>query len=186
MHLASSCYPFKELVTNHAHSSFAAFMSSYFLANSAGPMFEAAEAHFVQQRPSKDCSNSGQPKGGHITPRHNTGSALLFGPTPPESPFAHDLSSGTSMFSAQQSGQQVPASLALMNLKGFWHWTATHWTPVHVSIAEVASAAPEHRSTMLLAVRNATFEKCCIARGLVGYCVAALICNCGRDFSGLS
>merc|ERR1719329_1880478 len=44
----------------------------------------AAELHLVQHLPSNCWSNSGQCRGGHMTPLHKIGSALLFMPTPPE------------------------------------------------------------------------------------------------------
>merc|ERR1719191_2732715 len=81
------------------------------------------------------CSNSGQCKGGHMTPRHNVLSALLFMPTPPDMPFAHDLSSGTFVSSDQQRGQQVPESSGLTNLKGGLQSTAAQEIPVQVSEA---------------------------------------------------
>merc|ERR1719265_3071092 len=101
---------------------------------SAGVM-AAADLHFVQHRPSNICSNSGQWSGGHMTSRHNVLSALLFIPTPPDRPFAHDLSSGTVTLSAQHRGQQVPESSGLTNLKGGLQSTAAQETPEHVSAA---------------------------------------------------
>merc|ERR1719421_660728 len=101
---------------------------------SAGVM-AAADLHFVQHRPSNICSNSGQCKGGHMTSRHNVLSALLFMPTPPDMPFAHDLSSGTFTSSAQHKGQQVPESSGLTYLKGGLQSTAAQEIPEQVSAA---------------------------------------------------
>merc|ERR1719393_623492 len=95
---------------------------------SAGVM-AAADLHFVQHLPSNICSNSGQWSGGHMTSRHSVLSALLFMPTPPDMPLAHDLSSGTLTSSAQQRGQQVPESSGLTYLKGGLQSTAAQFMP---------------------------------------------------------
>merc|ERR1719350_2783375 len=87
------------------------------LAKSAG-VTAAAVLHFVQHLPSKNWSNSGQSAGMHRTSRQRTGSALLSIGTPPCRSLVHERSSGTVTFSAQQRGQQVPASSGLTYLKG--------------------------------------------------------------------
>merc|ERR1719221_1522047 len=87
------------------------------LAKSAG-VTAAALLHFVQQRPSKNWSNSGQSAGTQWTSRQRTGSALLFMGTPPVKSLVHERSSGTVTFSAQHKGQQVPAFSGLTYLKG--------------------------------------------------------------------
>merc|ERR1719201_2059641 len=69
-----------------------------------------------------------------MTPRHSVLSALLFIPMPPVRPFAHDRSSGT-FTSLQHSGQQVPDSSGLTNLKGGLQSTAAQLMPVQVSDA---------------------------------------------------
>merc|ERR1719468_747396 len=60
-------------------------------------------------------------------------SALLFMATPPVRPLVHSRFSGTSTLSAQQSGQQVPASVGLTYLKGGLQSIALHAMPSQVS-----------------------------------------------------
>merc|ERR1719502_134447 len=108
--------------------------SSGNLSSKSAGVTAAADLHLVQQRPSKNCSNSGQCNGGHMTVRHMTLSALLFIPTPPDRSLAHDLSAGT-FTSDQQRGQQVPDSSAPTNLKGGLQSTAAQEMPAQVSAA---------------------------------------------------
>merc|ERR1719384_172639 len=106
-------------------------------ARSAG-VTAAADLHFVQHLPSKNWSNSGQSAGRHTTSRQRTGSALLFMGTPPERSLAHVRSSGTSTFSAQHSGQHVPASSGLTYLNGGLQSIALQAIPSHVSTEPAA------------------------------------------------
>eukprot|EP00446_Apocalathium_sp_SHHI-4_P004386 CAMPEP_0177195134 /NCGR_PEP_ID=MMETSP0367-20130122/23351_1 /TAXON_ID=447022 ORGANISM="Scrippsiella hangoei-like, Strain SHHI-4" /NCGR_SAMPLE_ID=MMETSP0367 /ASSEMBLY_ACC=CAM_ASM_000362 /LENGTH=166 /DNA_ID=CAMNT_0018643141 /DNA_START=68 /DNA_END=566 /DNA_ORIENTATION=- len=112
-------------------------MSLKSLAKSAG-VTAAEDLHFVQQRPSKNWSNSGQSDGGQTTSRHKIGSALLFMPTPPDTPLAQDLSPGTLMLSAQQRGQHVPVSSGDWYLKGGLQSTGLQVIPSQVSTAPPA------------------------------------------------
>merc|ERR1719201_1172518 len=104
------------------------------IARSAGVM-AAAVLHLVQHRSSNICSNSGQCNGGHTTSRQRIGSALLFIPTPPVMPFAHERSSGTVTASAQHNGQHVPESSGATYLNGGLQSTAAQEMPVQVSEA---------------------------------------------------
>merc|ERR1719329_411142 len=101
----------------------------------------AAELHLVQHLPSNCWSNSGQCRGGHMTPLHKIGSALLFMPTPPERPAANDLSSGTFVASDQHRGQQVPISSAFLYTNGFSQARSLHVMPSHVSTFSPAFGA---------------------------------------------
>merc|ERR1740117_544599 len=107
-------------------------------------------AHLLQQPPLNVWSNSAQWRGGHMTPRHKTLSALLFMPTPPDKPLAHDLSSGTLTFSAQQRGQQVPESSGLTNLKGGLQSTAAQAMPVQVSDAPLPGEYTGYAAAMAM------------------------------------
>merc|ERR1719502_523671 len=78
-------------------------------------------------------------------------------PTPPDSPLAHDLSSGTFVSSDQHKGQQVPESSGLTNLKGGLQSTAAQEIPVQVSDAPLpgeytgyvlAEAIPKQMATI--------------------------------------
>merc|ERR1719215_2504888 len=80
-------------------------MSLKSFAKSAG-VTAADDLHFVQQRPSKNWSNSGQSGFKQTTSRQRIGSALLFMLTPPVSVFVHDRSSGVSTSLDQHKGQQ--------------------------------------------------------------------------------
>merc|ERR1719420_1663339 len=96
------------------------------VAHLRGPAFLARSAavcafavlHLVQHRSSKNCSVSTQWSGGHMTPLHATGSALLFMPTPPVRDLVQERSSGTMMSSDQQVAQQPPFSSLDRILKG--------------------------------------------------------------------
>merc|ERR1719420_2037876 len=88
-----------------------------FLARSAA-VCAFAVLHLVQHLSSKNCSVSTQWSGGHMTPLHATGSALLFIPTPPVSDLVQERSSGTMISSDQQVAQQPPFSSFDRILKG--------------------------------------------------------------------
>merc|ERR1719506_1394879 len=84
--------------------------------------------HFVQHRPSKPWSCSGQTSGRHTTFLQRTESALLFMGTPPVSPPAQERSSGAVTSSVQQRGQHVPCSSGAEILKGGLHSMAAQVT----------------------------------------------------------
>merc|ERR1719188_2582155 len=107
------------------------------LARSAGITL-AEDLHFVQHRPSKNRSNSGQSGSGQCTSRQAIGSALLFIATPPCRSLVQERSSGTSTVSAQQSGQQVPASSGLVYLNGGLQSTGWQEIPSQVSTEPAA------------------------------------------------
>merc|ERR1719182_1267723 len=90
------------------------------------------DLHFVQHRPSKPWSNSGQSGFRHTTPLQRIGSALLLGPIPPPRPAAHDRSSGT-LRSLKQTGQHVPKSSGVFVTNGGAHSMIAHDMPSHAS-----------------------------------------------------
>merc|ERR1719262_123789 len=93
-------------------------------------------------------------------------------PIPPVDPFAQSLFSGT-LISDQQSGQQVPASLAFLNLNGGLQSTAAHVIPSQVSTAAVGE------NTGAFSILMAAAAKSCVSTssadtGALRNCITAV------------